>query len=156
VKDLEALYKIQGPSYKFGPLYMALANTTEEARFAALSYINAALDARVEVANVEFSSKFNQQGAHMWLLLRKLKDGVEELIPGLRPEGPPTNATMVRLLKPADLRRRKLLQSIWPLSEFVVWFCLIGCGWVGLVVWVGFVWKGGQSALFYRCSLKHD
>ena len=120
IEDLEALFTQQGGNYRLGALYTKLANATVDTQSAALSAINAALLQRQDDAFTRFSGQMNAEGAHMWMLLRKLKGALELLIPGLRPEGErpaPGTITMVNLLRPDQLAgRRKLLQSmIYPL-----------------------------------------
>lgn len=39
----------------------------------------------------------SQDGLGMWLMLRKLKDDLESVIPGMRPEGPRVDKPMVQL-----------------------------------------------------------
>lgn len=81
-----------------------------DTRFKLLSYINDALSQREAAAYVRYGGKFSRDAAYTWMLLRQLKDDVESLIPGLRPEGDKTdNITMVPLNTTHN--GRKLLQS---------------------------------------------
>lgn len=119
VPKLEGIFSTSAAKYNLGPIYAKLVNATVDAQSTALSFVSTAMREREDDAYTRFNGAMTDEGTHMWLLLRKLREALELLIPGLRPEGtrPTGTIPMVELVTPAQLAgRRKLLQStIYPL-----------------------------------------
>ncbi len=98
IADLEAVYARTWPSCKTGRIQVAVMQLQPDMRFKLLSYINSALSERESTAFQVYGGQLTRASAYTWLLIRKLKDDTEVLIPGLRPETPRTgNATLIGL-----------------------------------------------------------
>jgi len=107
-KDLDSLFTTVQTKYKTGPLFLAINATSDEVKFTILSHINAALEERLAVAYSQFSGKVGQAGAHMWLLLRNLKERLEETLPGMRPESAPSPLKLIPLNQTTAATGRRL------------------------------------------------
>ncbi|KAI8466306.1 MAG: hypothetical protein J3K34DRAFT_65343 [Monoraphidium minutum] len=92
-QDMEGLFTANSRYLdKFGPLWIGILQIQDLShRFTMLSYLNAALIERNEVALTKFSGQFSKAAGTMWMLIRKLRSSVEALIPALNPEGPAAN-----------------------------------------------------------------
>jgi len=89
IPNLEGLYIQYRSEFRSGPLLMAAYRLDQAARFSMLSFINAALTEREDAAFTRFRGQLSSTATYTWMLLRQLREDVEGLIPGLKPEGEP-------------------------------------------------------------------
>lgn len=116
-EDLESLFFDAGDGCVAGRVLTFVKQLQPDRRPKYLSIVNAALAEREASAYQALDGRLDADAAYAWLVLRKLKDSIELLIPGLRPETPRTdNGSLVELDSSAlsELSGRRRLHASAP------------------------------------------
>ena len=117
VADLEALFLKVGDACTPGRVLVGVLQQEPADRHPLLGLVTTALAEREGAAYQAAGGGMDADMAYAWLLLRRLQDDVEQSIPGLRPETPPSgNLSLVALdgSLGAGLSGRRLLAPAAP------------------------------------------
>lgn len=83
--NLTDIYASLKDRISLGPLLTAARNASETTRSEVLSLLAGDLAERKSAAYTRSSGQMSKVRTSMWLVVRALKDAIEELVPGLRP-----------------------------------------------------------------------